>query len=47
LLQEVKADIDKLIETAAQIVEDEEKEKPIRDLNLNRVFIGNPGTGRN
>ena len=41
----VKAGVDRLLGIVRSNVEAEEIGKPIRELTLNRVFLGNPGTG--
>lgn len=46
-LQSVKRTIDALVNIAVQNAELEDREEPVADkLNLNRVFLGNPGTGK-
>ena len=45
-LQEVKSEVHKLIQLAVTNSDMEDAEKPIRDISLNRIFLGNPGTGK-
>jgi hypothetical protein len=44
-LGQVKGAVESLLELVRTNAELEEQERPVRDLNLNRVFVGNPGTG--
>lgn len=45
-LLEVKDEIKKLIDLVCSNAEREDHEKPMLQINLNRVFLGNPGTGK-
>ena len=45
-LRSVKAAVQQLVATFTRNVELEEEEKPTIDINMNKVFLGNPGTGR-
>jgi SpoVK/Ycf46/Vps4 family AAA+-type ATPase len=45
-LQEVKASVEKLLTLVAENAKREDDEKPMLDVALNRVFLGNPGTGK-
>jgi len=45
-LEEVKNEIEMLISMVIVNAEREEMEVPLLDVNLNRVFLGNPGTGK-
>ena len=45
-LNNVKQTIDQLLQLVQTNVELEENEKPIREVTLNRIFLGNPGTGK-
>ena len=45
-LWSVKASVDQLLELHASNVEREDRELPIQTIALNRVFLGNPGTGK-
>lgn len=45
-LHEVKAEIDNMIKLAVQNYNRELEGKQLRTINLNRVFLGNPGTGK-
>lgn len=42
----VKEQIDLLIKLGSTNLQREEKEEPLLDIMLNRVFLGNPGTGK-
>ncbi len=44
-LQKVKESIDTLLQLIRTNVECEEMGKPVKHVCLNRVFLGNPGTG--
>lgn len=41
----VKASVDSLLSLLATNAELEDEERPIKEVALNRVFLGNPGTG--
>jgi SpoVK/Ycf46/Vps4 family AAA+-type ATPase len=45
-LDKVKAEIDKLVDLAVINADLEDREMPIRGVALNRIFLGNPGTGK-
>ena len=45
-LKPVKEKIDLLIDLVISNVKREMDEKPILDVILNQVFLGNPGTGK-
>ncbi|KAH8063637.1 ATP binding protein [Aureococcus anophagefferens] len=45
-LWSVKSSVDELLELHASNVEREELELPLQHVALNRVFLGNPGTGK-
>lgn len=45
-LHEVKEEIRKLMNLVIQNAEREENEQPQLEISLNRVFLGNPGTGK-
>ncbi|GFH06095.1 NFX1-type zinc finger-containing protein 1, partial [Haematococcus lacustris] len=45
-LQSVKDSVANLLQLIATNVELEEAEKPVKEVALNRVFLGNPGTGK-
>jgi hypothetical protein len=45
-LDKVKRSVDNLLGLISTNVELEEQEKPIKNVNLNRIFLGNPGTGK-
>ncbi len=45
-LEEVKQSVRQLMELAVQNAEREEEEKPVLQVALNRLFLGNPGTGK-
>ncbi|KAJ8614533.1 hypothetical protein CTAYLR_000826 [Chrysophaeum taylorii] len=45
-LDAVKDSVDRLLRMVETNVEREELELPIQDVSLNRVFLGNPGTGK-
>jgi replication-associated recombination protein RarA len=45
-LQAVKKSLSLLLETVITNADKEEEEKPLLELALNRVFLGNPGTGK-
>ena len=45
-LKNVKQTIQQLLQLVQTNVELEEKEKPVREVTLNRIFLGNPGTGK-
>ena len=45
-LEPVKEQIDLLITLGASNIERGEAEKPLLEVMLNRVFLGNPGTGK-
>ncbi|KAJ9508188.1 hypothetical protein QJQ45_021542, partial [Haematococcus lacustris] len=45
-LQSVKENVANLLQLIATNVELEEAEKPVKEVALNRVFLGNPGTGK-
>jgi hypothetical protein len=45
-LKPVKEQIDLLIQLGSSNLKREESEKPILEVMLNRVFLGNPGTGK-
>ena len=45
-LQKVKQAVQQLINLVQMNSELEELEKKVRDVNLNKVFVGNPGTGK-
>ncbi len=42
----MKSSVNSLLGLISTNVELEEQERPIKDVNLNRVFLGNPGTGK-
>ncbi len=44
-LRKVKESVDTLLQLIATNAELEEQERPLKDVCLNRVFLGNPGTG--
>ena len=44
-LEQVKSSVDALLKLAESNAQREEQELPIADVSLNRVFLGNPGTG--
>jgi len=44
-LQSVKNSVDTLLGLISTNAELEEAERPIKNICLNRVFLGNPGTG--
>jgi hypothetical protein len=44
-LKSIKKSVDVLMDLIHTNAELEEQEKPLREVNLNRVFLGNPGTG--
>ena len=45
-LEQVKSSVDGLLKLAESNAQREEQELPIADVSLNRVFLGNPGTGK-
>lgn len=45
-LAEVKQEVGSILSTVLANAELEEKEKPPLELSLNRIFLGNPGTGK-
>eukprot|EP01034_Spumella_vulgaris_P047242 gene47242-biopygen3265 len=45
-LEEVKDSVRQLLELIVQNADREDAEKPIFEIALNRVFLGNPGTGK-
>eukprot|EP00397_Hematodinium_sp_SG-2012_P000289 GEMP01000289.1.p1 GENE.GEMP01000289.1~~GEMP01000289.1.p1 ORF type:complete len:2487 (+),score=732.48 GEMP01000289.1:46-7506(+) len=45
-LQSVKNSIQTMLKTVETNAELEEQERPMRQMTLNRVFLGNPGTGK-
>ena len=45
-LETVKRSIQQLLQIVETNVDLEEKEKAIRNVTLNRIFLGNPGTGK-
>lgn len=45
-LESVKRTVEELLNVAIANANLEEKEQPLIDLNLNRLFLGNPGTGK-
>jgi SpoVK/Ycf46/Vps4 family AAA+-type ATPase len=45
-LQTVKASVDGLLKLAESNAQREELELPLAEVSLNRVFLGNPGTGK-
>ena len=46
-LKPVEEQIDLLIDLGTSNLKREEAEKPMLEVMLNRVFLGNPGTGKN
>ena len=45
-LEPVKRSVEDMINLVAQNAAREELEQPILGVNLNRIFLGNPGTGK-
>eukprot|EP01032_Pedospumella_encystans_P022902 gene22902-25939_t len=45
-LDEVKASLEQLLQLAIINSDLEDREKPLRGIALNRIFLGNPGTGK-
>jgi len=45
-LREVKESLEKLVELAVINSDLEDEEQPVRGVVLNRIFLGNPGTGK-
>lgn len=45
-LTEVKESVDQLLQMMATNAEREENELPLQEVSLNRIFMGNPGTGK-
>ena len=45
-LKPVKESVDKMITLVVRNAQKELQEKPIQDVVLNRIFLGNPGTGK-
>lgn len=45
-LESVKAEVEKLVDLAVCNADLEDDEQPIRGVALNRIFLGNPGTGK-